>query len=397
MRILIHGINFSPELTGIGKYSGELAQWLAGQGHEVRVVTAPPYYPHWRVSEGHSNGWQKQYIAAEKEYLADTVTETSALSEPAASRFSPVVVYRCPLWVPSQPSGLKRLLHLATFALSSFPVMLGQILWRADLVLVVEPPLFCAPQAQLVAWLSGAKAWLHIQDFEVDAAFDLGILRAVWLKQWVLRMERFLMRRFARVSSISPNMCNKLLEKGVDVDRVVLFPNWVDAGDIYPLTRPSLFRAELGVDNTVCVALYSGNMGEKQGLEGVIEVARRCAANSAVLFVLCGDGVARNRLMRQAQGLRNICWLELQPLQRLNELLNLADIHLLPQRAGVSDLVMPSKLLGMLASGRPVLAMAEPDTQLSKELQVCGKVVAPGDEQRFYESLIECNYSGTNL
>src|SRR5674476_962973 len=65
MRILIHGITFSPELTGIGKYSGEMAEWLAAHGHEVRVVTAPPYYPQWRVAEGYSGArYKREFVTA---------------------------------------------------------------------------------------------------------------------------------------------------------------------------------------------------------------------------------------------------------------------------------------------------------------------------------------------
>ena len=103
MRIVIYGINYSPELTGIGKYSGEMAEWLASRGHEVRVVTAPPYYPQWRIREGFSNIWSKE----EKSYTDLTFNNGSG-----------VLVYRCPLWVPEQPSGFKRLLHLASFAFS---------------------------------------------------------------------------------------------------------------------------------------------------------------------------------------------------------------------------------------------------------------------------------------
>ncbi len=100
MRILIHGINFSPELTGIGKYSGELALWLAGQGHEVRVVTAPPYYPQWRIADGYANAWRR-------------VKERGLWTEEHGLRTEyrgSLVVFRCPLWVPKQPSGLKRIL-----------------------------------------------------------------------------------------------------------------------------------------------------------------------------------------------------------------------------------------------------------------------------------------------
>ena len=110
MKILLYGINFSPELIGIGKYTGEMAAWLAARGHEVRVVTAPPYYPAWAVSPGYSGrAWRTE-------------------------RWQGVTVLRCPLWVPRKPSGLKRLLHLASFAASSLPVLLAQALWRPQVV-----------------------------------------------------------------------------------------------------------------------------------------------------------------------------------------------------------------------------------------------------------------------
>jgi colanic acid biosynthesis glycosyl transferase WcaI len=123
VKLLVYGINFAPELTGIGKYTGEMAQWLAAAGHEVRVITAPPYYPAWKVGEGHSA----------RHYRSET--------------WQGVRVMRTPLWVPRQPGGLKRLLHLGSFALSSLPVLCAQWRWKPDVVWVVEPALMCAPAA----------------------------------------------------------------------------------------------------------------------------------------------------------------------------------------------------------------------------------------------------------
>lgn len=364
MKILIHGINFAPELTGIGKYSGEMATWLAERGHEVRVVTAPPYYPQWRIAEGHANRWSVSELQDGK-----------------------LKIYRCPLWVPSHPSGTKRLLHLASFALSSLPVMLGQAFWKPDVVLAVEPPLFCAPQAWLAARLAGAGAWLHIQDFEVDAAFDLGIVRVGALKSLVLSCERLLLRRFDRVSTISEKMLEKLDGKGVVPDRKIFFPNWVDTGEIYPLQGSSAFRARLGLRSEQCIALYSGNMGEKQGLEVVLEAAAMLEEDSSIRFVLCGDGAARERLQRRYACLRNVQWLPLQPVEELNDLLNMADVHLLPQRADAADLVMPSRLLGMLASARPVLATAAAATQVGSIVAQCGVLTPAADAAAFARAL----------
>ena len=143
------------------------------------------------------------------------------------------------------------------------------------------------------------------------------------------------------------------------------------------MPQASRYRDELTISDEVCVALYSSNMGEKQGLEIVLEVARQLQHEPDLLFVLCGEGAARERLMKLGAGLGNVRWLPLQPAERLNELLNLADVHLLPQRSDAADLVMPSKLTGMLLSGRVVLATAEAGTQVARMVSPCGKVVKP--------------------
>jgi colanic acid biosynthesis glycosyl transferase WcaI len=365
MRLLLLGINYAPELTGIGKYTSEMAEWLTAHGHAVQVVTAPPYYPAWRIGEGYS-AWRYQ-----RELLAG------------------VCVWRCPLWVPLEQSGLKRVLHLASFALSTLPIVLWQGLkWRPDVVWVAEPAFFSTVGAWLAARLGGSRAWLHVQDFEIDAAFDLGLLPPGWLRRNIAVLERWIMRRFDRVSTISERMLEQLETKGVEVPRRFLFPNWVDTELIHPLCDPSPLRAELHLPPDAIVALYAGNMGEKQGLEIVIEAARALSDQRTIRFVLCGDGAARARLRRLADGLANVCFLPLQPGDRLNALLNLADIHLLPQRADAADLVMPSKLAGMLASGRPVVTTAHRCTQIARAVTGCGIVTPPGESETFAQAIL---------
>jgi colanic acid biosynthesis glycosyl transferase WcaI len=292
-------------------------------------------------------------------------------------------VFRCPTWVPKSPNGLKRLLHLASFAFSSLPVMLLQTRWHPDLVLLVEPTLFCAPQALLAARWSGAKAWLHIQDFEVDAAFGLGYLASSRGQDLALTLERWLMRMFDRVSAISGQMVGRLRMKGVDSSRCVHFPNWVDTSVIYPLPHVSSLRQEFGIPENTVVALYSGSMGKKQGLDLLVDAARQLSHRSDLRFVFCGDGPYSHVLTEKSKALSNVSILPFQPSERLNDLLNLADIHLLPQRAEAADLVMPSKLTGMLASGRPVIATAHHGTQLASAVQRLGIVVPPGDPDAF--------------
>lgn len=354
-RILLYGLNFAPEPTGTGKYTAEMAHWLAKAGHDVRVVTTPPYYPDWRVQSGYS-GWR---------YSSETC--------------SGVRVDRAPLWVPKFPGGAKRVLHLASFAVSSLPLLMKNLAWRPHLIWTVAPALACAPGAALAARMVGAISWLHIQDFEVDAAFEMGLLRGRKMRAGASLAEQALLRSFDRVSSISRRMVAKLGQKGVCSNRTVFFPNWVDTETIQPMESASEYREQLGIAQDAFVALYSGTMGAKQGLEVLAEAAHRLAHHENIHFVFCGQGVGREALQAACAGLPRVHWLPLQPVDQLGTLLNTADVHLLPQQRVSADLVMPSKLAGMLASGRPVLATADPGTEVAAWVDGCGELVAPGD------------------
>ena len=364
MKLLVYGINFAPELTGIGKYTGEMVAWLAARGHEVRVVTAPPYYPDWKVRPGHHAG---RYTRHE---------------------WQGAQVLRTPLWVPRKVTGMKRLLHLASFAASSVPALLAQWHWKPDVVWVTEPPLFCTPAALAFARLRSAKAWLHIQDYEVDAAFDLGLLKGARTRAFVAAAERWLMRRFDRISTISQRMLERARSKGTEDARLVSLPNWADVSAIQPLQGASPYRAELGIRPDAVVALYSGNMGAKQGLELLAEMALMLKDQPGLEFVFCGNGAGRAELVKRCESMANVRFLDLQPVDRLGDFLGLADIHLLPQRADAADLVMPSKLTGMRRSGRPVVAGARPETELGQVTAECGVAVAPDDAKAFAEAVL---------
>jgi colanic acid biosynthesis glycosyl transferase WcaI len=217
----------------------------------------------------------------------------------------------------------------------------------------------------------------------------LGDLASPRVRNLALTLERWLLRKFDRVSAISGQMVERLRMKGVDSSRCVHFPNWVDTSAVYPLSNPSSFRRELGIAKDDVVALYSGSMGKKQGLDLLVDAARRLSHCSNLRFVFCGEGSYRRAFAEKSQGLQNVILLPFQPSERLNDLLNLADIHLLPQRADAAGLVMPSKLTGMLASGRPVLATAHHGTQLASAIQGLGRVAPPGDLDAFVSALVE--------
>jgi len=364
MKILLVSMNFSPELTGIGKYSGEMAEGLVDRGHDVTVVCAPPYYPTWSVG-------------------ADYSASAYTTENPRPG----LTIRRCPVWIPDRLTGLKRLAHLASFALSSLPVLMNLVLWQPRVVFVVAPGLFTAPGAWLAARLCGAKAWLHIQDFEVDAAFELGMLKQPLARRAALWAERWLMRRFDAVSTISSRMLRQLARKGMPLQNTEVLPNWVDLSRIKPQGSSPELRSALGISPSQTVCLFSGTINRKQGVGVLIDAARRLKDSTDLVFVICGNGEVRPSLEAAAADLPNVRFIDLQPADELNALLNMADIHLLPQLSGAADLVMPSKLAGMLASGRPVVAAAIPGTEIASIVVGCGIVTAPECAEGFAEAI----------
>lgn len=354
MKILLLGLNYAPELIGTGPYTAGLVQALAERGHEVRAVVGQPYYPEWRPRPGH-RGWSRGDLGSAR-------------------------ICRVPHFIPARPSGAMRLLHQFSFALAAAPILLSEAMfWRPDRVIAIAPSLMAAPLALLAARLCGASAWLHLQDFEFEAAVATGLVsKNCGIAKLLGAAERWILRGFDRVSTISPAMCRRLAEKGVLHERVAEHRNWGDLAEVSPLARPSLFRQKFGI-TTPHVALYSGALGRKQGLDLIIKAARCLTQRDDITFVICGNGPYRAELEAMAAGLHNVRFFDLQPREQLGELLGLATVHLLPQIAGAADLVLPSKLANMLASGRPVIATAAKGTGIFDEIEGCGLAVEPGD------------------
>jgi colanic acid biosynthesis glycosyl transferase WcaI len=359
MNILILGINYAPEPVGVGPYTTGMATSLAGAGHSVTVICAKPYYPEWRVDPAFAGTGVRR------------------------SQEDGVRVVRLPIYVPAVPNGRRRLLHHASFAIRALPTMLAEAQrLKPDVVIGIAPSLISAFTARLASRVFGAKFWLHVQDFEVEAAFATGLLSDRGMAARAARSFETWSLDADYISTISPQMCAKLVERGIAPDRVVEFRNWANIDDVKPLRQPSPFRAQWGIERPN-VALYSGNIANKQGIEIVIDAARLLAGRRDLQFVVCGNGPNRTRLIEAAEGLDNIRFFDLQPMDRLSDLLGLASVHLLPQIAGAADLVLPSKLTNMLASGRPMVATAPGGTGLALEVEGCGLVTEPGDPAAF--------------
>jgi colanic acid biosynthesis glycosyl transferase WcaI len=366
-RILVYGLNFAPELTGIGRYTGDMCAWLAEQGYEVTVVTAYPYYPHWKLAGGYPCWrWSKE-------------------------SWHGVDVIRCPLWVPRQPTTVKRILHLLSFSFLSGPVtVLTALRSSPHIVFTIEPATFGTPWALLAAKLVGARSWLHVQDIEMAAATSLGLVSGP-IRRLVRGIYAQLLRAFDRVSTISETMrCSLAALSGRSVEAIDLIPNWADTDRIYPLREEeNALRGELGLNDGRLICLYSGNMGEKHGVESLAEAARLLKDRCDIHFVFCGTGAARHRVAAMTADLANVTMLPLQPEERLNELLNLADIHLLPQRGDTTSYAMPSKVGPMLASGRPIVAQFAGNSELGHVLGEAARSVLPQDAAATMQAIRE--------
>ena len=359
MKILIYGINYAPELTGIGKYSGEMATYFAGAGDEVEVITAPPYYPQWRVAPAYRDGGYRQEMR------------------------DGVRVLRCPLYVPEEVTGLKRIVHEFSFVLSSLRYWIPRYFRRYDAILCISPPFHLPFVALPHKWLYGTPVINHIQDLQVDAARDLGIIKQGWLMRLLESAERWLLRQVSAVSTISTGMQRKIAQKEVNIDNIILFPNWVDADLVHSVPKSASTRNEWGFDDHHRIVLYAGNLGEKQGLEDVLIVADRMRDVPDLTFVIVGEGGAKARLVAEAErlGLKNVVFKPLQPLDRLAASLASADVHLVLQKKAAADLVMPSKLTNILAVGGHAIVTAESGTTLHDlvEHHHLGTLVTPED------------------
>jgi colanic acid biosynthesis glycosyl transferase WcaI len=359
MRLLIHGINYAPEFVGIGKYTSEMAEWFAARGHQVRVHTARPYYPQWRVEAPYDSG------KLDHEML------------------NAVDVRRSQIYVPANPSGLNRIRHhLSWLAASRGPLIRSAREFAPDLILSIAPSLIGAPAALAAGRAAGVPTVLHVQDFEVGAAGAAGLIRSKSLLGVASWVERTLMGRFDYITTISDAMLAKLDQFGVPDDRTALVRNWADVEAIQCAPfKEGAFRAELGIAPDQTVLMYAGTLSRKQGLETVLDAARQLRDREDLVFLIYGDGPTKAEFEAAAEDLTNVHFGPFQPKDKFSALLAAADIHLLPQIEGAADLVLPSKLTGMLASGRPVIATTPAESGLAHEVGNCGAVVPPGDPQ----------------
>lgn len=379
-KIAIVGINYVPELTGIAVYTTGMAEYLAERGFAVTVYAGFPYYPLWsKATKDSKRCYRKEQINS-------------------------VTVRRSFLYVPKRLTAAKRILHELTFVISaSANYLLGP---KADCTIIVSPPLLLGIPIALIAKLKRSKTVFHVQDLQPDAAIDLGMLKKGLLTDALFHIERLTYRLVDRVSTLSQGMLNKIAGKKVDPDKLFIFRNWANDDQIVPMTKSTSYRRDMGYEDKFIV-MYSGNMGVKQGLGVLLEAASFLRDVNDIVFLIVGDGGEKQNLQRHADELKltKVTFLPVQPYGKLAELLASADVAIVPQKKGVNDIVLPSKLANIMASRRPIIVAAPMDSELGRIVleSKSGLRVEPGEParmaeaiKRLYEHPHECEEMGRN-
>jgi colanic acid biosynthesis glycosyl transferase WcaI len=353
MRILLAGINYSPEVTGIGPYNTELAEHLESAGHDVSVLTAFPWYPHWKIGDGYRRT---------RPFLVE--------------RINGVRVIRSPVLLPAaRQTAFRRIVFDSSFGLTALLASAG--VSGLDAVVCVSPPLQLGPAAWLIARSRRARLIVHLQDIVPDAALSTGMMRAGRAVALSRRLEHFVYARADRITVISEGFKENLVAKGVPPSKIDVLPNWVDATR-FQATADSGVRSALGAADGETLVLHTGNMGAKQGLETVVDAAAQLGGENIVI-TLIGDGQSRASLEARAAALA-VDKLKFLPLQSdLPATLAAANVLVLSQRAQVTDSAAPSKLLTYMASGKPIVATVNESSEAGQLISRagCGIVVPP--------------------
>jgi colanic acid biosynthesis glycosyl transferase WcaI len=302
-----------------------------------------------------------------------------------------VRVERVAHYIPGPPvTGRKRIRLDASWLLATYLRSL-RAKRRPDVMVFIAPPFLSGLLALVLRWRWRVPVWCHVQDLQVDAALDLGLLPRR-LGGVLQAIERFLLRRCDVVSTVSHGMRQRLLEKVGGARSVVLWPNWADTAAMRPQPRDHSLRTALAPVGSTLV-LYSGNLGRKQGLDVLLKAAALLMARSEIRFVVAGDGAEREELRAEAGklGAKNVAFQPLVDQARLAEFLSAADMHVIPQRREAADLVMPSKLLNLMAVARPVVVTASAHAELAQVVVAagCGRVVPPGDPAALAAAIAE--------
>lgn len=334
-KITIIGINYYPEDSAIGLYTTQKAEYLVSKGFDVTVITGFPYYPQWKIRSDYKS---KGYLVSEN--------------------IKGVKILRSKQYVPKTPTFIKRIIHLISFTFGNF-INLFRIS-RPDIVISIIPFTTSALLGWFLKLRYSAKLWVHVQDFEFDAAIDSGLLsgnKKVIIKS-LLWIEKKILKKADVVSTISFGMINKLKEK-TSVKSYYL-TNWIDISvfNSHLKSHPYLKSKKFKI-------LYSGNIGAKQDWELFFNFLKGLENIDNIEVIVVGEGAEKEKVLQNIKQFKFVKHYNLVPYEDLSSLLQSADLHILFQKNDVIDTVMPSKLLGMMASAKPSIVTGNAKSEVA--------------------------------
>lgn len=374
MRILLLAQCYAPEDVSAAVLITELATDLARRGHHVSMVTGAPSYPHGRVFKGYRN----QLCQVE---TLDGVRVIRTWSYISPSRT---------VW--------SRLLHYGTYSVTAFYG--GLAARRPDVLVSFSPPL----PLGLSAWLLG-RIWrvpwiLQLEDLYPDAAVSAGVLRNQSIISFFQKMEKFLYQKSEHISVISESFRKSLIEKNVPASKMTLIPVWADPEAVRPSIKENAFRRQYELSGKF-VVMYAGNIGLTSCLEDVLCTAEMLRERAEIQFVVIGEGAKKDSLELETQRrqLTNIVFLPYQPREIYSEMLAAADLSLVTLNARAAFSSLPSKVFNLMASARPILAVAPYESELAHIVREaeCGWVVPPGSPEELAAVIAWSMHPDANL
>lgn len=361
--VLLIGLNYRPESTGIAPYTSGLAMELARQGVDVRAITSFPHYPQWRFADG-------------------------GVPSVSIAREAGVTVVRRRHRLPRSPGGVSRALSELSFGIAAASTRFG----RPDVVVLVSPALLSSAVALIKARLITRRpVVVWVQDLYTLGIRELGVDNVRFAERAIAAIERWCLRSADAVVVIHERFRDTVVDElGVHPASVAVVRNWSHLDDKEAIDR-NVIRAGLGWGRSDFVVLHAGNMGVKQGLENVIDAARLAAATgSPVRFVLLGDGNQRESLAEASAGVQSMSMIGSLSDDEFRNAIGAADALLVNERSGVAGMAVPSKLTSYFTTGLPVIAATDPGSVTESEMLLAGAgpVVRAGDPQALLDAAL---------
>lgn len=262
---------------------------------------------------------------------------------------------------------------------------------------ISQPPILGGILGLIGKVIKGGKFIYNIQDFNPEQTIAVGYVKNKLMINAALSVDKFTCKHSDEVIVVGRDMLETLQKRfnGNFKRKSVFINNWIDEKEIYPLKKEDknvgLFRQKYGLKDKF-VIMYSGNIGLYYDLENIIKVTQRFQKFKDVIFAFVGDGSIVGKLKKYASEnkLNNVIFIPYQKKEDLNISLNSADVHFVVNAKGIKGVSVPSKLYGVMAAGKPAIAVLEDGSEARMIIEECGCGICsnPGDYESLYNNIL---------